>query len=260
MDDSPWCSASLRDNEQLLIGLVYRSPSSSDDNNCRLISAIRGINDLNIFSQVLLFGDFNSPGINWEDLDYAGSETSLAACLLDAINDAYLFQHVTGFTRHRCGQRSSLLDLVFTLDTNSIQFVQHHSPLCSSDHKCLTWQYKCLLDNNPTTEHQSKIYNYWKGNYLSMCEEFNEIDWELLFSSDNIELNWSLFKEKVTSAMDKHIPKVTKKVPSNKPPWWSNALASAIKKKQQLYSTFRHTRLSSDYVTYTSKRMKSRLR
>ena len=157
-----WCSVSLRDNEQLLTGLVYRSPSSSDDNNCRLISAIRGINDLNIFSQVLLFGDFNAPGINWEDLDYAGSETSLAACLLDAINDAYLFQHVTGFTCHRCGQRSSLLDLVFTLDTNSIQFVQHHSPLGSSDHECLTWQYKCLFDNNPTTEHQSKIYNYWK--------------------------------------------------------------------------------------------------
>ena len=44
-----------------------------------------------------------------------------------------------------------------------------------------------------------------------MSEEFNEIDWELLFSSDNIELNWSLFKEKVTSAMDKYIPKVTKK-------------------------------------------------
>ena len=66
-------------------------------------------------------------------------------------NDAYLFQHVTGFTRHRSGQRSSLLDLVFTFDINFIQFVQHHSPLGSSDHDCLTWQYECLFDN-PTAE------------------------------------------------------------------------------------------------------------
>ena len=34
------------------------------------------------------------------------------------INDAYmyLFQLVTGFVHHTCGQRSSLLDLYFTFD------------------------------------------------------------------------------------------------------------------------------------------------
>ena len=129
VDDSLWCSVTLKNNEHLLIGIVYRSPSSSDDdNNGRLLSAIRSINDLNNFSQVLLIGDFNVSGINWEDSNYSGSESSLAASLLDAINDAYLFQHVTGFTRHRRGQRSSLLDLVFILDTNSIHFVQHHAP------------------------------------------------------------------------------------------------------------------------------------
>ena len=115
---------------------------TSDVNNCRLLSAIRSINELYNFSQVLLIGDFNAPGINWEDLDYTGNASSLAADLLDAINDAYPFQHVTGFTHHRSGQRSSLLDLMFTsfffFDINSIQCVQHHSLLGSSDHDCLT--------------------------------------------------------------------------------------------------------------------------
>ena len=122
VDDSLWCSLKLRGNELLLVGIVYHSPSSSDVNNCRLLSSIRSINELN-FSQVLLIGDFNIPGINWEDLDYAGNASSLAADLLDATNDAYLFQHVTGFTRHKSGQKSSLLDLVFTFDINFIQFV-----------------------------------------------------------------------------------------------------------------------------------------
>jgi len=77
------------------------------------------------------------------------SGNALAADLLDATNDAYLYQHVTGFTRHRSGQRSSLLDVVLSFNASSIQFVQHHSPLGSSDHECLTWQYECLF-KNPT--------------------------------------------------------------------------------------------------------------
>jgi len=40
VDDSLWCSVTLRDNKHLLIGIVYRSPSSSDVNNSRLLSAI----------------------------------------------------------------------------------------------------------------------------------------------------------------------------------------------------------------------------
>ena len=143
-------------------------------------------------------GDFNVPGINWEDYNYLGRESSLAASLLDATNDVNLFQHITGFTRHRCCQRSSPLDLVSTVDSNSIYFVHHHSPLGSSDQECLTWQYECLPDN-PTVVGTSTTFNYWKGRYLAMYQEFDRIDWELLLSNHSIDFNRDLFKEKVAS-------------------------------------------------------------
>ena len=60
IDDDLWCSVMLKDKEQLLIGIVYRSPSSSDTNNGRLLSAIESINNLNYLSRVLLFGDLMS--------------------------------------------------------------------------------------------------------------------------------------------------------------------------------------------------------
>jgi len=166
---------------------------------------------------------------------------------------------VTGFTRHRSGQRPSLLDLVFTSNSNSIQFIQHHSPLGSSDHDCLTWQYECLFEK-ATVEGLS--YNYWKGNYTAMSEEFSGTNWDLLFSNDDIEINWKLFKEKVASVADKYIPRNAKRTPSNKPPWWSSSLAKVIKQKQQLYSTFKFTHLSSDYKVYTIKwnKVKSMIR
>ena len=73
------------------------------------------------------------------------------------------------------------------------------------------------------------IYNYWRGNYLVMCQELDEIDWEILFSNNSIDENWNLFKERVLSVVSKHVPEISKKVPTNKPPWWTNRLAKAIK-------------------------------
>ena len=89
IDDSLWCSVMLGNSQQLLIGIVYRSPSSSDTNNSRLLSAIRGIDELKQFSQVLLMGDFNTLGIDWEELDYTGSASSFASNLFDATNYVY---------------------------------------------------------------------------------------------------------------------------------------------------------------------------
>ena len=117
----------------------------------------------------------------------------------------------------------------------------------------LTWQYECLLEK---TIVGSSSYNYWKGNYTAISEEFSETDWDMLLSNDDIEINWELFKEKVISVADKHIPRVAKRTSSNKPPWWTSPLAKVIKQKQQLYSTFKVTRLSSDYKAYTIKRNK----
>jgi len=57
--------------------------------------------------------------------------SSLAADLLNATNDAYFYQYVTGFANHISGQRSCLPDLVFSFNANSIQFAQHHFPLRS---------------------------------------------------------------------------------------------------------------------------------
>ena len=72
--------------------------------------------------------------------------------------------------------------------------------------------------DNPTAESLPCTYNYWKGNYLAMREEFNEIYWDLLLSNDTNDIDWNLFEEKVTSVVDKYVTKVALKNPSNKPP------------------------------------------
>jgi len=69
----------------------------------------------------------------------------------------------------------------------------------------LTWQYECLLEK---TIVGSSSYNYWKGNYTAISEEFNETGWNLLLSNDDIEINWELLKEKVIFVANKYSPRV----------------------------------------------------
>ena len=81
----------LKDKGQVLIGIVYGSTSSSDENNGRLWFAIKCINNFNHYSRVILSSDFNVPGVNWVDFNYLRSELSQAANLFNAIDDAICF-------------------------------------------------------------------------------------------------------------------------------------------------------------------------
>ena len=156
-------------------------------------------------------------------------------------------------TRQVPTQRSSILDLVFTDDPNSIDYIEHYPPLGSSDHECLVFDFKCYTVL-PSCEETPRRYNYWKGNYLAMCEELDNIDWDDLLQHDSIETNWDLFKNLMLSLLDKYVPKVVKKVNTNKPPWWSSRLSKAVRDKQYLYSHFKFTKSPLDYSKYTSQR------
>ena len=61
IQDSVWCIAQLNYREKALVGVIYRSPSSSVDNTQKIIHIIKKIQS---FSYILLMGDFNFPEIN----------------------------------------------------------------------------------------------------------------------------------------------------------------------------------------------------
>ena len=59
-----WCLVQLDDNNTLLVGVLYRSPHSSTDNNILLNTAIQSVHQIQRFTHLLLIGDFNCPEIN----------------------------------------------------------------------------------------------------------------------------------------------------------------------------------------------------
>ena len=253
--DSLWGTIELTPNETLLVGVVYRSPSSNNCNNDKLNQAVQRIHQCCKFTQLLLMGDFNYPGINWSLLSAAGNNSTPAAAFLDSCEDAYLVQHVRDFTRSRGNQRPSLLDLVFTCSPEAIDNISHLAPLGCSDHDILLWDYLCLYQPAPKTF--SCSWNYFRGNYEEFNNYFHQMDWSELFNND-IEYNWSVLKEHMHRAQELFIPRVMRRARSNKLPWWSKQVEAAVIDKQRAFKRFKNTNSTADYDNYKVYRNKAK--
>ena len=119
LKESVWCRIKLRNNDSLLVGCIYRSPNSSDQNSLELINLFgkaRNSRD----SHKLIMGDFNLKDINWENLTTSVGETHLASLFVECVRDNYFIQHITEPTRIRTGQEPSVLDLIFTNEEDMV--------------------------------------------------------------------------------------------------------------------------------------------
>ena len=89
-DNSLWYTISVHNNDKLLVGVLYRAPSSSIENNQRLLSIISSVRETVSFSHLLIMGDFNFPSIDWPQLECTTRDNSAVSLFLDAVQDSFL--------------------------------------------------------------------------------------------------------------------------------------------------------------------------
>ena len=88
-EESVWCQFVSEKGEKVLIGCIYRSPSSSDDNKNKLFQIIRS-EVIGKFDKVCIVGDFNFPSLRWD-----GSWESVEnGDFVECIRDSFLIQKV----------------------------------------------------------------------------------------------------------------------------------------------------------------------
>lgn len=102
--ESCWCTIKLNNHEQILLGGIYRSPSSDDNNARNLNNLINEAVSLN-YKYTILVGDFNYPSICWEDWSTRESNNHPSFRFIECIRDNYLSQFILEPTRYREGQR-----------------------------------------------------------------------------------------------------------------------------------------------------------
>ena len=78
--------------EELYLCVVYRSPNSTDDNNKLLLQFVTEMSG-NKNNNVIFFGDFNLPGIDWNNWN-SSINNQLENDFINKLRDLYLLQHV----------------------------------------------------------------------------------------------------------------------------------------------------------------------
>ena len=124
------------DGTLLTVGVIYRRPGSTSENDEKLFELIRNTAGMRK-DNLLIFGDFNLPSINWDTESCRNNESHEASQFLQAYTDACLFQHQKETTRFREGEKPSVVDLVLTNKEDMIKDISTEAGLGKSDHFCL---------------------------------------------------------------------------------------------------------------------------
>ncbi|KAK3770271.1 hypothetical protein RRG08_029927 [Elysia crispata] len=118
--ESVFMDCKTSDGLSLVVGFVYRSPGSTQENNDKLLSLLSKATEQQR-SNLIIMGDFNFPTINWRQGESGAGLDHPATKFLNATKDAFLIQHQTVPTRHREGEKSNILDLVFSNAEDLVQ-------------------------------------------------------------------------------------------------------------------------------------------
>ena len=184
----------------MLVGVIYRSPGSSEANNGKLNQTITEAVGLN-HSHFFLMGEFNYPNIKC-DSESTESNT-VEDTFIENIRDNFLFQHITMPTRGRLGNKSNIVDLIFTSEEGMVEDVTYESPLGKSDHAVLVINNICYTE---TTTYTKLTFYYNQGDYSGMYTKLEQCDWEEILGSGSVNSQWLNIKEYIKIIENEFIP------------------------------------------------------
>ena len=233
---------------KMLVGCIYRSPNSDQQNNERLCSLIKRIGEA--FSKVTLIGDFNFPKINWTSIEnrtppYGSMEYNF----IESMQEAFLTQVVDEPTRFRLGQRANILDLILTSDKDIINNLHIKDPLDNSDHCVITF---CICQEHILPNSFQDKFIYDRGDYCKMADLLS-VDWVEQLQPLNTEDAWKLFANKLLDAQENCVPK-RKINPRMNPPWFGKEQRNKVLEKHQAWRKYMKTNTEGDYKLYTKAR------
>ncbi|XP_072174582.1 uncharacterized protein [Diadema setosum] len=245
--ESVWVQLDIN-HKILVIGCVYRSPSSSHENNqelCKLLNVVCARK----WDHLLIVGDFNYKDIDWSTNQFTGGNED-ASNFLDCIEDLYLFQHVQSPTRYRSGCTPSLLDLAFTNEEELVVNPSHDATIGKSDHVTLHLQ---LLIGSNDEEEEVLSRSYYHADYDSMRDALKEIDWKKELGDLSGEEAWDFLEKSLQTCIEAYVP-FKKKHQKKQPEWMNHQCKKAIELKHKSWNRYQKSRSVADWTIYVKHR------
>jgi len=230
------------DENVITLGAFYRSPSSSLENDNKLLKLLDSLKTV-VPGKLLVIGDFNLPNINWSKniVDNNSNVNSTAYKFIACLNDNFLTQNVNFPTRARGSQTPHTLDLVISND-DFVEDIINLSPLGKSDHSVLLCVCHLFSSN---VINVSKL-NYNKGDYIGLCDYLgNNFDSCFYDNCTSVDDSWIYLKALLESGIKLYIPCVENNNWKKKKAWKfpvTNSFKKLINKKHRCWTRFQKTK------------------
>lgn len=247
-----WVQMSLTGSDVLLLGCIYRSPSSSADDVHELGALLKLVTNSR-YSHVLIAGDFNFPQINWKTGLSSAPLSHGSHAFIDILHDSFLYQHVENPTRFRLGDTPHTLDLIMSSEEAMVKNLEYLPGLGSSDHILLQFRLACYT---PPVEPAACRLNLNRGNYKMLNQQISATNWAPCESED-VEGMYQFIKDKLTELSYACIP-LAKPRQENKTIYINQEAMRLKKQKRTKWLTYMRTRDVIDYIRFTRVRNKLR--
>ena len=182
-----WCGVRNGRGKDLVLGTIYRTPSSAEDNNDLICDLLRLSEDSTRDKQLLVCGGFNFRSIVWEEnrVVNGSQDYRQAVNFLEAVNNNFWTQNVGEWTYLRETDNPSRLDLIFAKTDCEVEDIRYLAPLGFSKHAVIC--FTLAADCKPTVEEKdSSKLNYYKADLIKMRTLFRQEDWDDTLSNKSM--------------------------------------------------------------------------
>jgi hypothetical protein len=178
------------EKEKIRFCVVYFPPNHAQDDEKKLKESLDKICDIK--HDLFVLGDFNKPGINWQDLN---------------IQNSYLAQFCmeNGLTQiiDEPTRGDNILDLLFCSNVLLVNQFHVREPFANSDHNSIYFDLIFI----PPDHTYTKIRNYFKADYDCIFSELSNISWPDTFSACvNINDFWNTFTSILNNLIEQFVP------------------------------------------------------
>ena len=231
-------------------------PNLSKEDNEKLIKIINDISKKHktLNEKLIIMGDFNFPGIDWEfestaNVDESHIENEFLTCL----HSNFLFQLIEKCTHFRGEQSPTLIDLLISNDPDVLNNISYNAPVGNSHHSVICFNVNIDIDQNVLKNQNYKTkFAYDKGNYSGIRNFMSEVDWSVHFNKNSDINTWKSNLENILSeACDKFVPKVKINQTNGKSKYKFQATGSLlelINGKRSAFSYYKYTIKDSQLI------------
>lgn len=223
----------------ILIGAVYIPPRSDYNcylNHCQTLESI--IETLLEKHPVIICGDYNLPNCKWTNDQNVtrifGNVSEKSVCLENTVNYCNLLQ-----INQVSNEFDEILDLVFC-DNPNAKCVKSVDRLIQPDiyHPPLSITYLLnACDKNTKSTHF--YYDFKNTNFYDLCQCLSIINWNVVFSSSDINVCLNSFYEILHYFIELYVPKKKYGI-NNFPKWFSSELKNKIFAKKRAHKNYKN--------------------